>query len=94
MESCPRNDFNETLDAFEYSTIRKEKVSIVTMNVCNKLLLIFTEPDIDLQDLANRIQRLLDENKKEYQNLKNRLTPEYLCIHFHFLFKLAVFGCE
>ena len=71
LESCLRNDFNDSLGTFKYSTISREKVSIITMNVCDHLLLVFTEPDIDFQTLAKRIQGLIDESETEYLAIKN-----------------------
>jgi len=72
LESCLRNDFNDSLGKFRYSTISREKVSIITMNVCDHLLLVFTEPDLDLHTLAGRIQSLIDENETEYLTVKNQ----------------------
>ena len=70
LESCLRNDFNNSLGKFKYSTISREKVSIITMNVCDHLLLVFSEPEMDLHSLAGRIQSLIDENELEYSNKK------------------------
>jgi len=72
LESCLRNDFNDSLGTFKHSTISREKVSIITMNVCDHLLLVFTEPDLDLHTLAGRIQRLIDESEMEYLTVKNQ----------------------
>lgn len=66
LESCLRNDFNDSLGTFKYSTISREKVSIITMNVCDHLLLVFTEPNLDLHTLAGMIQSLIDENNAKY----------------------------
>ena len=74
LESCLRNDFNDSLGKFKYSTINREKVSIITMNVCNHLLLVFTEPDLDLHTLTGRIKSLIDENEMEYLTIKNQKT--------------------
>lgn len=66
LESCLRNDFNDSLGKFKYSTISREKVSIITMNICDHLLLVFAEPDLDLHLLAGRIQSIIDESESEY----------------------------
>ena len=71
LESCLRNEFNDSLGAFKYSTVSRENVSIITMNVCDHLLLVFTEPEIDLHTLAGRIQSLIDENEVGYLAIKN-----------------------
>ena len=63
LESCLRSDFDDSFGAFRYSTVQREKVSILTINICNHLLLVFAEPDIDLHTLAGRIQTLIDENQ-------------------------------
>lgn len=66
LESCLRNDFNDSLGKFKYSTISREKVSIITMNVCDHLLLVFSESGIDLHLLASRIQSIIDEKESGY----------------------------
>ncbi|MDH3394842.1 MAG: hypothetical protein OEL52_01660 [Nitrosopumilus sp.] len=63
LESNFRSDFDDSFGAFRYSTVQREKVSILTINICNYLLLIFAEPDIDLHMLASRIQDIIDENQ-------------------------------
>lgn len=61
LESSLRSDFNDSFGEFRYSTVQREKISILTINICNHLLLVFAEPDIDLNMLAQRIQILIDE---------------------------------
>ncbi|MDH3203402.1 MAG: hypothetical protein OEL81_01835 [Nitrosopumilus sp.] len=63
LESCFRNDFDDSFGAFRYSTVQRERVSILTINICNYLLLVFAEPDLDLHALAGRIQSIIDENE-------------------------------
>ena len=63
LESNFRSDFNDSFGAFRYSTVQREKVSILTINICNYLLLVFAEPDVDLHVLAGRIQAIIDENE-------------------------------
>ena len=62
LESNFRKDFDDSFGSFKYSTIQREKVSILTINICSYLLLVFTEPDIDLHAMAGRIQSMIDEN--------------------------------
>lgn len=57
------SDFDDSFGAFRYSTVQREKVSILTINICNYLLLVFAEPDLDLHALAGRIQSIIDENE-------------------------------
>ena len=66
LESNFRSDFDDSFGAFKYSTIQREKVSILTINICNYLLLVFAEPDVDLHTLAGRIQSMIDENEMAY----------------------------
>ena len=63
LESCLRSDFDDSFGTFRYSTVQREKVSILTINICNHLLLVFAEPNIDPHALADRIQALIDENQ-------------------------------
>lgn len=63
LESNFRSDFNDSFGAFRYSTVQREKVSILTINICNYLLLVFAEPYVDLHALAGRIQAIIDENE-------------------------------
>ncbi|WP_316505734.1 DUF6659 family protein [Nitrosopumilus sp.] len=63
LESCLRSDFDDSFGAFIYSTVQREKVSILTINICDHILLVFAEPDIDLHTLAGRIQSIIDENE-------------------------------
>jgi len=63
LESCFRSDFDNSFGAFRYSTVQRERVSILTINICNYLLWVFAEPDIDIHALAGRIQAILDENE-------------------------------
>ncbi|MDH3204199.1 MAG: hypothetical protein OEL81_05940 [Nitrosopumilus sp.] len=65
LESNFRKDFDDSFGVFKYSTIQREKVSILTIGICNYLLLVFVEPDVDLHALAGRIQSMIDENKSD-----------------------------
>jgi hypothetical protein len=63
LESCFRKDFDESFGAFTYSTIQRERISILTINICNYLLLVFAEPQIDIHKLAERIRTTINENE-------------------------------
>ena len=71
LESNFRRDFDDSFGAFKYSAIQREKVSILTINICNYLLLVFVEPDVDLHALADRIQSIIDENESHDHNKQN-----------------------
>ena len=66
MEANFRSDFDDSFGAFRYSTVQREKVSILTINICNYLLLVFAEPDVDLHVLAGGIQAIIDENESVF----------------------------
>jgi len=66
LESNFRRDFDDSFGAFKYSTIQREKISVLTINICNYLLLVFAEPDIGLYSLAGRIQSMIDDNEMVY----------------------------
>lgn len=66
LESCLRSNFDDSFGAFRYSTVQRKKVSILTMNICSHLLLVFAEPDIDLHSLAGRIQSIIDKNESSH----------------------------
>lgn len=68
LESCFRNDFDDTLGGFVCSTIQREKTSIITFNICNYILLVFTEPRIDLQYMTKEIQSIIENNKRNFLN--------------------------
>ncbi|HET6516653.1 MAG TPA: DUF6659 family protein [Nitrosopumilaceae archaeon] len=59
LESCLRNDFDDSLGPFRYSIIQREKVSIFTTNIFNYLLLVFSEPCCDLQNQVKSIQSII-----------------------------------
>jgi len=68
LESSFRNDFDDSFGAFRCSTIQREKTSIITINICNYILLVFTEPKIDLQIKVKEIQNIIDKNKRDFLN--------------------------
>ena len=71
LESCFRKDFDDSLGDFKYSIIQRAKVSILMTNICNYLLLVFVQPEIDIQTLAGRIQTIIDDNKLDYSLVVN-----------------------
>ena len=66
LESCFRRDFDDSLGELKYSTIERKKVSILTINICNYLLLVFSEPTIDIHALAQRVEKIIDENQVKH----------------------------
>ncbi len=63
LESCFRNDFDDSLGDLQYTVSQRKNVSIITMNVCSYVLLVFAEPNIDILDLVKRIKNLLVLNE-------------------------------
>ena len=63
LESCFRKDFDDSFGTFKYSIIHRERVSILTINICNYLLLIFTEPEIDTKSLINKLETIIKNNE-------------------------------
>ncbi|MCV0401452.1 MAG: hypothetical protein K5777_05695 [Nitrosopumilus sp.] len=68
LESSFRRDFDDSFGAFQCSTIQREKTSIITINICNYILLVFTEPKIDLQNKVKEIKGIIDEHKRNFLN--------------------------
>jgi len=68
LESSFRSDFDDAFGSFTCSTIQREKTSIITVNICNYILLVFTEPKIDLQRKVEEIQRIIADYKRNFLN--------------------------
>ena len=68
LESCFRNDFDDSLGNFRYSVIQRSKVSIVTINICNYLLLVFVEPHADIHKLIGKLETIIENNKILHSN--------------------------
>lgn len=68
LESSFRNDFDDSFGAFRCSTIQREKTSIITVNIHNDVLLVFTEPKIDLLNKVKEIQSITDDYKNQVKN--------------------------
>ena len=63
LESCFRKDFDDVLGKFRFSITQREKGSILTTNICNHLLLVFTEIHIQDTDLMKKIQKTVKDNE-------------------------------
>lgn len=63
LESCFRKDFDDVLGKFRFSITQREKGSILTTNICNHLLLVFTEAYIHDTDLIKKIQKTVKDNE-------------------------------
>ncbi|MDH3313830.1 MAG: hypothetical protein OEM28_11910 [Nitrosopumilus sp.] len=68
LESSFRSDFDDSFGAFRCSTIQREKTSIITINICSYILLVFTEPKIDLQNKVKEIQNIIDNGKRNSEH--------------------------
>jgi Family of unknown function (DUF6659) len=65
LETAFRKDFDESLGVFDYSLVQRNKVSILTIPICNYLLLVILEPLNDLPPIVAKIQRMIEDNKTE-----------------------------
>lgn len=68
LESSFRSDFDDEFGSFRYSTIQREKTSIINVNICNYILLVFTDPKIDIQRKVEEIQRIIADHKRNFLN--------------------------
>ncbi|HUU47726.1 MAG TPA: DUF6659 family protein [Nitrosopumilaceae archaeon] len=69
LESSFRNDFDGSLGEFKNSIIQRANVSIITMNICSYLLLVFADPDIDTKVLLHRLESIIKNKQKSFSNL-------------------------
>ena len=68
LESCFRKDFNDSLGTFRSAVIQRDDSTIFTFNICNYLLLVFTDfPDVNAS-LMTKVQNLVLDNKKEFSH--------------------------
>ena len=67
LESCFRKDFDDSLGKFSSGVIQRENCTIFTINVCNYLLIVFTESTIENSSFFKKIQKLVrDANTEDY----------------------------
>jgi hypothetical protein len=65
LESCFRKDFDDSLGKFSSAVIQRENCTIFTINVCNYLLIVFTESPTQNPSFFEKIQKLVHNNKPE-----------------------------
>lgn len=66
LESCFRKDFDDSLGPFSSAIIQRKNCTIFTINVCNYLLIVFTEFPIQNSSLMKKIQKLVHDNKLNF----------------------------
>ena len=67
LESCFRKDFDDSLGKFSSAVIQRENCTIFTINVCNYLLIVFTESPIQNSSFFKKIQKFVNaDNSKNY----------------------------
>ena len=66
LESCFRRDFDSSLGAFRSAVIQRENCTIFTFNICQYLLLVFTETQIVNNTLLTKVQNLVLENHSDH----------------------------
>jgi len=65
LESCFRKDFDDSLGSFSSAVIQRKNSTIFTINVCNYLLIVFTEIPIQNLSFFENIQKLVYDHKPE-----------------------------
>ena len=63
LETAFRKDFDDSLGGFNYSLVQRDKVSILTVPICNHVLLVILEPLRDTLPTVSKIQKMVKENK-------------------------------
>ena len=63
LETAFRKDFDDSLGAFNYSLVSRNKVSILTVPICNYVLLVILEPLTDFPQIILKIQKIIENNK-------------------------------
>ena len=64
LETAFRKDFDEVFGEFNYSLVQRNKVSILTIPICNYLLLVILEPLTDIHKIVSRIQKMIENNNQ------------------------------
>ena len=63
LETAFRKDFDESLGELNYSFVHRNKASILTIPICNYVLLVILESSVDLQLIVSKIQKIIEDNK-------------------------------
>ena len=59
LETAFRRDYDDTFGECKYSAVQRGKVSIITIPICNYVLLVFLEPDVDTLSFVHAIQHVI-----------------------------------
>ena len=70
LESCFRKDFDDSLGQFVSAIIQRKECTIFTINVCDHLLIIFTEIPDPNSLLFGTIQKLVLNNETDSLHLR------------------------
>ena len=63
LETAFRKDYDESLGALDYSLVHRNKVSILTIPICNYVLLVILEPSANLPPIVSKIQKMIKDNE-------------------------------
>ena len=69
LESCFRKDFDDSLGQFSSAVIQRKNCTIFTLNVCDHLLIVFTESPDQNSLLFGEIQKLVFNNEADSLHL-------------------------
>ena len=70
LESCFRKDFDDSLGQFDSAVIRRKNCTVFTINVCDHLLIVFTESPDPNSSLFGKIQKHVLNNETESWHLR------------------------
>ena len=65
LETAFRKDFDDSLGSFTYSLVQRTKVSILTVPICNYVLLVILEPLTEIPPIVAKIRGMIEDNKAE-----------------------------
>lgn len=63
LETAFRKDFDDSFGTFNYSLVHRNKVSILTVPICNYVLLVILEPLSNLPPIVLEVQKLIEKNR-------------------------------
>lgn len=78
LESCFRKDLDDSLGTFRSAIIQRDNCTIFTFNICNYLLLVFTDSPILNNTLMTEIQNLVLNKKDNFYSSKSSCNNNLL----------------
>ena len=65
LETAFRRDYDDTFGECKYTAVQRGKVSIITIPICNYVLIVFLEPEVDTLSFVREIQKIIEANKDQ-----------------------------